>query len=89
MAVEYLKARSPSSPSNNSVSRAAFAHKIFSQLHWFAIGEEYPPRLDTSRAPLDAALFDLLHHGVLLRIRRRWLLDRARRIERREHESAL
>ena len=29
--------------------------------YWFAIDEEYPPRLDTTRAPLDAALFDFLH----------------------------
>ena len=28
---------------------------------WFAIDEEYQPRLDTTRAPLDAALFDFLH----------------------------
>ena len=54
----------------------------------FAIDEEDPPRLDTTRAPLDAALFDFLHRGILLRIRRRWLLDRAGRIERREHEPA-
>ena len=40
-------------------------------------------------APLDAALLDFLHRGVLLGIRSRWLLDRARCIERREHEPTL
>ena len=53
------------------------------------IDEEYPTRLDTTGAPLGAALFDFLHRGVLLGIRRRWLLDRAWRIERREHEPTL
>ena len=43
----------------------------------FAIDEEYPPRLDTTSAPLDAAIFDFLHRGVHFRIRRRWLLNRA------------
>jgi hypothetical protein len=48
----------------------------------FAIDEEYPPRLDRTCAPLDAAHFDFLYRGILLRIRRQWLLDRARRAER-------
>lgn len=55
----------------------------------FTIDEEYPPRLDTTGAPLDATLLDFLHRGVLLGIRCRWLLDRARRIEPREHEPTL
>src|SRR3981189_2245165 len=55
----------------------------------FAIDEEYPTRLDTTGAPLGAALLDFLHRGVLLGIRCGWLLYRARCIERREHEPAL
>ena len=55
----------------------------------FAIDEEYPTRLDTTGAPLGTALLDFLHRRVLLGIRCRWLLDRARRIERREHEPTL
>jgi len=55
----------------------------------FAIDEEYPTRLDTTGAPHYAALLDFLHRGVLLGIRCRWLLDRTRRIERREHETTL
>ena len=35
----------------------------------FAIDEEYPTRLDTTGAPLGAALLDFLHRGVLLGIR--------------------
>jgi hypothetical protein len=46
----------------------------------FAIDEEYPTQLDTTGAPLGAALLDFLHHRVFLGIRRRWLLDRARRM---------
>jgi len=52
----------------------------------FAIDEEYPPRLDTPSTPLDAALLDLLYRGILLRVIRR-CLDRAGRVEGREHES--
>lgn len=55
----------------------------------FAIDEEYPSRLDTTRTPLDAALLDFLHSGIALGVRCRWLLDRARCIERREHEPTL
>ena len=55
----------------------------------FAIDEEDPTWLDTTRAPLGAALFNFLHRGVLLGVRRRWLLDRARCVEWREHEPAL
>ena len=54
-----------------------------------AIDEEYPSWLDTTRAPLDAALFDLHHRRILLCIARRRLLDRAGRIEGREDESTL
>ena len=36
----------------------------------FAVDEEYPTRFDTTGAPLDAAILDCLHRGVLLAIRR-------------------
>jgi hypothetical protein len=32
----------------------------------FAIDEEYPPRLDATGAPLDAALLDFRHGRILL-----------------------
>ena len=54
----------------------------------FAIDEEYPPQLDTTCAPLEAAHFGFLHREILLRIRRQWLLDGARRAEPRFHEPA-
>jgi len=52
----------------------------------FAVNEEYPPRLDTPSTPLDAALLDLLYRRILLCVVRR-CLDRAGRVEGREHES--
>ena len=32
---------------------------------WFAVNKEYPRRLDNTRAPLDAAIFNFCHRGLL------------------------